>query len=542
MTQPLKIGPYEAGKFVARDAHASVCRVIDPRDGRTLTAKMYSPTGGPDPRVLSRWHEEFADEVRHLRRHGSDLVPIEAAGRAGDLAWVVMDVPKGDFLSTLLGDQPLADDRALAILGRMAAALDRLHAAGLVHRSLKPSNVIVTDNGATLFLDTLLLGRFAEAVVAGALSLDRVTCAAPEVVLGYRQRAASNQYSLAVLAHRALTGVWPHMAGNSIDYAYATVYQEAVAPSSHRASLPAQVDAVVARGLAKESEDRYATCTEFVSALDAALRQSGLPDAMETVEPVVNDEAAATHPEPLLEWFESPTTVLELVPEPPSTPPAPLRAVRVEAPRPEPVKMRAVPMPQEAEPEVAEPVTPDAEATDVVSSTPEVTGVERGGAEDRAEPADVILPEPLEQSQDAAVTTDTPASRPLKRRLGGWAQGVRGLLWRLVPRVGGRRVPDHLMREAYLADWRGDAARSGGSTEEWSDPITPEWALAVLPTTPGWLRVDGRYAGPAPAEISIPGRSGKRVRVELMRDGVAVATTELKLHPLMDKTWEPNEA
>ena len=62
------------------------------------------------------------------------------------------------------------------------------------------------------------------------------------------------------------------------------------------------------------------------------------------------------------------------------------------------------------------------------------------------------------------------------------------------------------------------------------------------PAKPGWLRVDGRYAGPAPAEISILGRSGKRVRVELMRDGVAVAMTELKLHPLMDKTWEPEEA
>jgi len=250
MTLPMRIGPYEAGEFVARDAHASVCRVVDPTDGRALTAKLYAPTGGPDAQVLSRWHDEFADEARRLRGHGRDLVPIEASGRAGDMAWVVMDIPPGEFLEAVLGEQSIPVDRVRALVGGMAAALDRLHSAGLVHRSLKPSNVVITDDGCIFFMDTLLLGRFAEAVIAGALSLDRVTCVAPEAVLGYRQRAASNQYSLAVMAYRALTGVWPHAAGNSIDYAYACVYKDVPAPSSRRASIPPEVDAIIARALA----------------------------------------------------------------------------------------------------------------------------------------------------------------------------------------------------------------------------------------------------------------------------------------------------
>ncbi len=555
MNQPLTIGPYEAGEFVARDAHASVCRVVDPKDGRTLTAKLCAPTGGPDARLLSQWHEEFADEARRLRLHGSDLVPIEATGRAGDLAWVVMDIPPGEFLAAVLGDQPLSTDRARAILGGMAAALDRLHGAGLVHRSLKPSNVIIANDGAVLFLDTLLLGRFAEAVVAGALSLDRVTCTAPEVVLGYRQQAASNRYSLAVLAYRALTGVWPYAAGNAIDYAYACVYQEVAAPSSCRAGLSPQVDAILARGLAKEPEDRYPTCGEFVRELDEALRQ-----CEQVIEAVAADPAAEG---PVPEWFEPATTVLELVPEPLPERLAPLRAVSEPAPRPEFASAqhnRIVAWPRAAQGEAEDVEVEHLEIEPLAVEETDVVGMEverppdeavapamdlgdvGSDADERLGPLQVVMPEASETGEFEAVAVKRRPRSTVRGRLRALSARGRDLVAKLTTRVGSRRIPDHLMREAYLADWRGDAARSMSGTQEWTDPITPEWTLAVQPSAPGWLRIDGRYAGPAPAEIAILGRSGKRVLVELMRDGVAVATTELKLHPLMAKTWEPQES
>jgi len=548
MTQPLSIGPYEAGEFVARDAHASVCRVIDPDDGRTLTAKLYAPTGGPDTRLLSRWHEEFADEVRRLRRHGDDLVPIEATGRAGDMAWVVMDIPAGEFLEAVLGDRPLPLDRTRALLGGMAAALDRLHVAGLVHRSLKPSNVFLAEDGSVLFLDTLLLGRFAEAVVAGALSLERVTCAAPEVVLGYRQRAASNQYSLAVLAYRSLTGAWPYAAGNAIDYAYACVYQEAPAPSSRQAGISPAADAVMARAMAKEPDDRYATCTDFVDALDAALRECEHPSEPAPAKPGLQDQLPDEGRDevPALEWFRPATKVLELVPEPPADPPTPLRAVRDPDPLPTPAPEDATPDPVEATPNPVE-ATPDAleaqpdPAVDVVAAAAADLDEVELETDARPAPPEVVVPDPQEFDEFVAAPRKHAPRPSARRRLHELGTAVTSLVGKFTARARGRRVPDHLMREAYLADWRGDAARSSSGDQDWSDPITPEWTLTVQPVTPGWLRVDGRYAGPAPAEISILGRSGKRVLVELMRDGVAVATTELKLHPLMDKTWEPQE-
>ncbi len=497
MSQPLRIGPYEAEEVVARDAHASVCRVVDPSDGRVLTAKLYAPTGSPDTRVLARWHEEFADEARRLQRHGSDLVPIEASGRAGELAWVVMDMPAGDLLESVLGE-PMSSRRAGTMLAAIAAGLDRLHAGGLVHRSLKPSNVLIADGDTPLFLDTLLLGRFPEAVVAGLLPLARVTCVAPEAVLGYRQGAASNQYSLAVMAHRALTGSWPHNAGNAIDYAYACVYQEATAASEALPRVPVQADAVLARAMAKDPEHRYPTCVAFVEELAAALRE-GLRESGESAREAA--EAAAP-----IEWFEAATTVLELVPESLSEPP-PLRVVREPGEQPDLLPQRCA---------------GDEDGADLAEIAPADETIE---VADRVEP-----PRPP--------THHRPPARRGLSRLGQKIRDLRGKL-PLGPAIG--RTPDYLMREEYLAGWREDAARSRGAGDKWSDPITPEWSLTVEAVNPGWLRVDGRYAGPAPAEIAIVGRAGQRVLVELMRDGVAVATKDVQLHPLMDKTWQPQE-
>ena len=533
MTHPLRIGPYEAGEFVAGDAHASVYRVVDPEDGRALTAKLYTPTGGPDASLLSRWHKEFADEVKRLQRHGRDLVSIEATGRAIDLAWVVMNVPAGEFLVGILGEQPVPTDTARAILGSMASALDRLHTAGLVHRSLKPSNVVIAGDGSVFFMDTLLLGRFAEAVLAGSMPLGRVRCAAPEVVLGYRQRPASNQYSLAVMACRALTGAWPYAAGNAIDYAYACVYQDALAPSSLRAGIPPEVDAIIGRALAKEPDDRYPTCTAFVDELDAVLQQC---------EPSNEGERVAARPaeEVAPEWLGPASAVLELVAEPLPQAPPPLGPVRERQGLHEPVS--SLPTAEGVNLDKrefrAESLADEPSASTSRAADPEDIERAPGG---RVEPREVVLPDAHEFEELVAAPMNLPVRRSVGRGLRGLGVGILKVLGMLVARARGRRISAHFMREACLADWRSNAARSNSALPEWPGSITPEWSFTVTPAKPGWLRVDGRYAGPAPAEISISGPAGKRVLVELMRDGVAVAETELKLHPLMETTWEPQE-
>lgn len=517
MTVSLRIGRYEVGEFIARGAHGSVCRVTDPDDGSPLVAKLYPPTGAPDPDELARWHQEFGAEVERLRGYGQDMLRIAGAGRTGDLAWVVTEPPRGEFLSDLLGDESLPIELGLELLRRIAAALDAMHAEGLVHRGLKPSNIIVRNDGSIRFADTLLLGRFAEAIMAGSLPLERVTCVSPEVVLGYRQRAASNQYVLAVIAHRTLTGRWPYAEERSVDYAYATVYGAPAAASSAHTGLPVAIDPVLHRALSKEPDDRYATCAEFIATLDEALTAvdtAPAPDVSES-EPIAPIESAALPPdseEPRLEWFTPAKRTFEIVAEPVPESMAPLRAVG------------------ESELEIAAEVDVRADPDTVAEP-------------DFVSASTTVAPPAVLETPDDHVAALPPgySLRPsLGQRMLGMGRRLRDLVAGLVGR-GGRRTPDHLMREAYLEDWRGDAAQSVEIQGDWSDPITPEWSLNVEPAVPGWLRVDGRYAGPAPAEITIPGRPGARVLVELMRDGAIVDSTELRLHPLMDKTWAPGK-
>jgi len=227
--------------------------------------------------------------------------------------------------------------------------------------------------------------------------------------------------------------------------------------------------------------------------------------------------------EPPLEWFEPPTAVLELVPEPLLEPPPPLRAVSEYEQVFEPMVGLEVELVADDETEVSEVAEPAEEA----------------GLSAVAERPEVVMPDPPELDEFVAAPLYLPRRPSMQQRVRGLRERALSLLGR--SSAGGRRVPDHLKREAYLADWRDDATRARGGTLEWSDPLTPEWSLTVQPARAGWLRVDGRYAGLAPAEISIVGPAGKRVLVELMRDGVAVATTELKLDPLMAKIWEPQE-
>ena len=585
MNEAFLIGPYEAREFFARAPHGSVCRVDDPTDGETLLARLYAPTGNPDPVQLSGWHEEFAAGIARWQAHGRNIVGIRDLGRAGDLAWIVRDEVEGSFLEDALDGEAMSPGEALDMLGRLAEALDDIHEAGLVHRSLKPSNVVLAADGEILFVDTVVLGRVSEAVLAGNLPLDRIAYVAPETVLGYRQRAAANRYTLAAIAYRMLTGCLPHAETSPVDYAYACVYTAHVAPSTHDTALDA-IDGVMARALDKEPDDRYPTAAEFVAELRAALpaaepapsqdaeeqepehlAEAALatlplapepmdaaatapfpfivpeppPDEAETLTPAPRRAGAQALDEVEIEWFEDDAPVFELVAEPVPAEPEPLREVPdFEAEDDAAEGFRG----GDTEPREAVATERDAplEATEPGAALePAKPDVALDAAEPRTRPEPTPAPNPVVESPEIA---DLPPGLRGGRRGGLWSNLRRSLSrWggTVSNRVGTGlgRAPDHMMREAYLADWRARTPVGQAVAAEADDPVAPEWSLRVETDEPAWLRVEGRYAGPAPADITIQGRAGQEVRVEVMRDGACVAEQEVKLHPLMPKVWAP---
>jgi serine/threonine-protein kinase len=580
MTENLRLGPYEAREFVARHAHGSVCRVTGAAGAGALTAKLYAPTGSPRPEQLRRWHDEFAAEVDALRAHGHDLVPIRDRGRAGDMAWVVTEAPRGKFLSELIDAGPPALAQAVEIVGKIAAALDRLHRSNLVHRSLKPSNIVIDPDGEVRFMDAVLLGRLAEAILAGSLPLDRVACVAPESVLGYRQRPASNVHALSVIAYRALCGSWPHDETSSVDYAYACVYSDHVPLSARSGTWGSAVGEVIDRGLAKEPEDRFPTCVEFADALahacshDAeeasapvtlvAVPSPEIPLGPRLVEapaevPVENVEEAAAPPIQIP--AEVPSAGVEDAVEPPgeADPEAAAEAdpeAAAEQPAGEPAALvvdidavdlaevetlipdlDALPTPLPVDPDA---VLPEIDLPAAPPVDPPIDTVELADPIDTIDLADPIVSAPFESAAEPEVAAPTAAML----RGPGIMQRMRvrlaGALAGLGARVAGRTgtASDHRMREDYLADWRARTPSPGVRQAPLEDPVVPEWRFRVEPAEPAWLRIDGRYAGPAPAEVTIRGRAGADVRIEVMRDGACIAAREVRLHPLMEKVWD----
>ena len=210
--------------------------------------------------------------------HAPSTVTIFDVGEHGGRPYIVMEYLPGGSLADRLereGAQPVG--RVLEWLGQAAAALDAAHSNGIVHRDVKPANLLLDDHERVKVADFGVasaadLGSYTEAgtVVGTAGYL------APEQARGERATPASDLYALAVVAFELLTGRRPFERESSTAEAMAHVSAPIPPASDSNPQLPRELDDVLARGLAKEPEHRFATAAEFVDALrDALDREAG---------------------------------------------------------------------------------------------------------------------------------------------------------------------------------------------------------------------------------------------------------------------------
>jgi predicted Ser/Thr protein kinase len=264
---------YRDPKLVARGGMGEVYCATDTTLGRPVAVKLLDVRVAADETVRKRFTREALAAARLSGQSGS--VTIFDVGEWNDRPFIVMEYLEGGSLQDVIREGAQSPQRALPWLEQAARALDHAHEQGIVHRDVKPAN---------LLLDTQDRVHVADFGVATAAGLDTLTQTgtvigtagylSPEQAQGWESTPASDRYGLAVVAFELLTGTRPYENANATAEAAAHVNAPIPSASQRGREIPPTVDAVFQRALAKNPANRFSSCGEFVAALHHAFDEA----------------------------------------------------------------------------------------------------------------------------------------------------------------------------------------------------------------------------------------------------------------------------
>jgi hypothetical protein len=265
---PERIGRYQVFAELGVGGFATVYRAYDPALDRELALKVLHPHLARDPEVRDR----FVREGRALARvRHPNVVLVHDSGDAAGCVYLAMEYVPGRTLAAVAGGHPLPLSQVQAVITPMAAALEAVHAAGLVHRDVKPANLLLAEDGRVVLLD-LGIARALDrtAVTASGQLVGTPGYLAPEQV---QQPAAvgprTDVYQLGATAYALLAGQ-PPFVGDPAQVLYELVHGAPPDLAPLRPDLPAAVCAAIAQALAKDPADRPAQASQFAAALSSA--------------------------------------------------------------------------------------------------------------------------------------------------------------------------------------------------------------------------------------------------------------------------------
>jgi serine/threonine protein kinase len=269
-------GRYVVERFLARGAMGEVYAVDDPLVGERLALKILRPEVASDARAIGRFRRELqvARRITHphvCRVH--DLAVHDATALVRGLevraqSWfLTMELLDGETLAARLERGPAPLDEARAIAGDIAAALTALHALGVVHRDVKPSNVMLTKRGAVVTDFGLARAVEGSRITTGFALLGSPFYMAPEQVTGGPVGTAADLYALGVLLYELVTGRRPFEGSTPVETAGLRLREAPPPPRRHLPSLPASWDAAILRCLERAPEDRFARAEDVIAAL-----------------------------------------------------------------------------------------------------------------------------------------------------------------------------------------------------------------------------------------------------------------------------------
>jgi len=272
-------GRYRVGALIGRGGMSDVHVGTDARLGRQVAIKLLKPQLATDPAFRMRFRQEAQSAARmahptivRVFDAGEETV-VDSAGHEVQLPFIVMEFVEGRLLKDIVHDGPLEPIAAVRVIDGVLTALEYSHRAGVVHRDIKPGNIMITSTGQVKVMDFGIARAVSDSATTVAQTtaiLGTASYFSPEQAKGETVDARTDLYSTGVVLFEMLTGRPPFRGDTPVAVAYQHVSERPVKPSVINPKVSPALDAVVMHALAKNRDERYQTAAEFRADVDVA--------------------------------------------------------------------------------------------------------------------------------------------------------------------------------------------------------------------------------------------------------------------------------
>src|SRR4051812_45886329 len=266
-----QLGPYRIESYIGRGGMGVVYRAEHVHLGRQVALKLLAPELAQN----ESFRERFVRESRVAARvDHPNVIPIYEADEFDGHYYIAMRYVAGTDLREILHDGPLTLERALDVLNQVAGALDAAHAQGLVHRDVKPGNVLVVSGSQHCYLTDFGLTKAMSsdtAFTATGQFVGTTDYVAPEQIEGKELDRRTDVYSLGCVFYECLAGTAPFRRDSDMAVMWAHMQEPPPRVTDRRPELPAGLDTVISTAMAKSKDDRYPSCSTFAAAARSAI-------------------------------------------------------------------------------------------------------------------------------------------------------------------------------------------------------------------------------------------------------------------------------
>ena len=277
-------GRYRLGALVGRGGMAEVYEGVDTRLGRTVAVKLLKPDLADDPNFETRFRQEAQASARMAHPtivriyDAGEEETVDENGHTRKTPFIVMEFVRGRLLREVIQAGKVAPEEAIRYVSGVLTALEVSHRAGVVHRDVKPANVMIVEGDGVKVMDFGIARAISDNSATQAATngiLGTAQYFSPEQARGESVDARTDLYSTGVMLYELLAGRPPFRGDTAVSVAYQHVSEAVTPPSAHNPAVASELDAVVMRAMAKNKEDRFQSAEEFREHLLAAATASG---------------------------------------------------------------------------------------------------------------------------------------------------------------------------------------------------------------------------------------------------------------------------